>query len=190
MSEELSAHDVGIVRDAFREIEAEPPPKDWGTVGVWAAVVGGVVLVGVPLLARGVPVPRGAVIAALIAGAAMVVLGVVARASAGGFARGRSIAAAEAALRHLESDDPDRETALRAATLLLVHAYAMYGPKPSASFDFLAGRRRSGRAHRPGVHGRAVAGARGRRFLVLCGRSLLAFGRRCILRILRCTSSK
>ena len=144
MSEELSAHDVGIVRDALEDIEAEPPPKNWGAVGVMAALVGVVALVVVPLLARTVPVPHGAVITALVMGAALVVLGVVARASAGGFARGRSIAAAEAALRQLESDDPDRETALRAATLLLVHAYAMYGPKPSASFDFLAGRRRLG----------------------------------------------
>jgi len=144
MSDELSAHDLGIVREALADIEAEPPPKDWGAVGVAVALVGLVVLVGVPLLARTMSVPHGVVIAALTAGAAMVVLGVVARASAGGFARGRSIAAAEAALRHLESDDPDRETALRAATLLLVHAYAMYGPKPSASFDFLAGRRRLG----------------------------------------------
>jgi hypothetical protein len=144
MSDELSAHDVGIVRDAFGDIEAEPPPKDWGAVGVAAALVGLVVVVGVPLLARTMSVPHGVVIAALTAGAALVVLGVVARMSAGGFARGRSIAAAEAALRQLESDDPDRETALRAATLLLVHAYAMYGPKPAASFDFAAGRRRLG----------------------------------------------
>jgi hypothetical protein len=145
MSEELSAHDVGIVRDAFGDIEAEPPPKDWGAVGVRTALAGLVVLVGVPPMVRAVAVPHGAVIAAIVAGAALVVLGVVARTSAGGFARGRSIAAAEAALRQLESDDPDRETALRAATLLLVHAYALYGPKPSASFDFMAGRRRLGK---------------------------------------------
>lgn len=144
MSESLSAHDVGIIRDALAEIHAEAPPRDWGAVGVRMALASLVGLVGVPLMAREVPIPHGALIAALTASAAVLVLGVVARTSAGGFARGRSIAAAEAALRQLESDDPDRETALRAATLLLVHAYAMYGPTESASFDFVGARPRLG----------------------------------------------
>jgi hypothetical protein len=144
VSEALSAHDVGILRDALEEIEAEPPPRDWGSVGCVGALVGLALVVALPLLARSVEVPRPVALALLGAGAVLLVLGVVARTSAGGFARGRSIAAAEAALRQLESDDPDRETALRAATLLLVHAYAVYGPTASASFDFGEGRRRLG----------------------------------------------
>lgn len=144
MSEWLDSEDVAIVRDAMDEIEAEPPPKNWGGVGVVAAVMGAVTLVGVPLAGRFGELPRAAVVTALAVGAVLVVLGVVARASAGGFARGRSVAAAEAALRQLESDEDDRETTLRAATLLLAHAYAMYGPKVQASFDFVDGRRRLG----------------------------------------------
>jgi hypothetical protein len=121
--------------------------------------MGVAMLVALPLAAHFGGLPRAAVVTDLVVGGLLVVLGVVARTSAGGFARGRSVAAAEAALRQLESgrddgdngddgddgtDRTDRETTLRAATLLLAHAYAMYGPKATASFDFTAGRRRLG----------------------------------------------
>ncbi len=144
MSAWLEAEDVAIVREAMDEIEDEAPPKNWGAVGVVGAVMGVVTLAALPLAAHFGTLPRIAVVTALAVGGVLVVLGVVARTSAGGFARGRSVAAAEAALRQLESDDDGRETALRAATLLLAHAYAMYGPKAVASFDFAKGRTRLG----------------------------------------------
>ncbi len=108
------------------------------------ALPGFALLLVVPLLARRIGLASGAAVPLLVAGGALLVVGLVLWFGAGGFARGRVTAAAEAALRVLEAGDEEREVLLRAATLLLCHAWATHGPSTVEAFDFATARARVG----------------------------------------------
>jgi hypothetical protein len=123
-----------LIEEALREIDAEPPPFEPGRYGV------GMVLLGIAdLVAVGALVPRfgiagGVATTVLILGAGLTVTGLFLAMTRGGFTRGASIAATEAALRQLERGDEDEEVLLRAATLLLAHSVVSYGATTSNTF--------------------------------------------------------
>lgn len=134
----LSAEDLRVVHETLQEIREMPPPRDNQGAGCVLSMVGIFLLLVLPYVARLVPVSPTVGRVGLLVGGAATVVGVVLWLTAGGFVRGNYIAAAEAALRELEAWTPeegDREVALRAATLLLTHAVATYGPTSSQSFE-------------------------------------------------------
>ena len=115
-----------------------PPPRDNQPMGCLMSLGGLVVLVGLPLLGRTIEIGSGIGSMGLLVGGGLFVVGLILWMTAGGFVRGNFIAAAEAALRELETwnaQSGDREVALRAATLLLTHSEASYGPTSAPSFD-------------------------------------------------------
>lgn len=143
----LSAEDLAVVRQAVREIEDAPSPKDRAGLGCALSLPGFVVLLVLPIVARRFTVPPSVARVVLIVGLAVLVVGVLIWLTAGGFVRGHFTAAAAAALRRLEAwdvEEGDREEALRAATLLLMNAYAVYGPTMGSSFDRDEARERLG----------------------------------------------
>lgn len=144
VSAPLTEQDRRAVLGTLEEIRSAPPPRDLAGVGCVMALPGFVLLLVVPVLGRRLGLPAGAAVPVLVVGGALLIVGLVLWLTAGGFVRGRSIAAAEAALRTLEAGDDDREVLLRAATLLLCHAYATYGPSTAEAFDFGAARARIG----------------------------------------------
>jgi len=144
MSRPLSDEDLLVIREALAEINASPPPRDFGGAGCAISVLALALLLTFPALGRKLAVGTGTATTVLVAGGVLLTVGIVLRLSAGGFVRGHAIAAAEAALRSLEAGEGDRETQLRAATLLLRHAFATYGPTTSEAFDFAAARTRLG----------------------------------------------
>jgi len=141
----LSESDRGIVREALDEIRATPSPVDRAPLGCAIALPGFAILLVFPMVGRMVDLGSGVATVALGLGGLLVVVGVVLWFSAGGFVRGHAVAAAEAALRTLESGEEDREVLLRAATLLVVNAYATYGPTTSTAVDVDKARTRLGK---------------------------------------------
>lgn len=144
MTGPLTPADLGLVREALDEIRSEPPPRNFAGLGCVLALPGFVLLLVFPMVARLFSLPSGLGVPVLLLGGVLLVVGLALWFSAGGLVRGRAIAAAEAALRTLESDEDDRGVLLRAATLLLWNAYAAHGPSTVATFDFDEGRRRLG----------------------------------------------
>lgn len=140
----LSDRDRLTVRDTLAEIQAAPPPRNQAGLGCVMALPGFFILLVFPVVARKFGVGGGMAMPVLVVGGLLLVVGLVLWFTAGGLVRGHAIAAAEAALRTLESGDEDREVLLRAATLLLTHAYATHGPATAATFDFRAARFRLG----------------------------------------------
>ncbi|MHB1192163.1 MAG: hypothetical protein ACYC6F_03875 [Longimicrobiales bacterium] len=143
MSSSLSEQDRRAVLDTLGEIRASPPARDWSRPGCLMALPGLLLLV-LPVAGKGLGLTSGLVTPLLVLGGVLLVVGIVLRLGAGGFARGHVTAAAEAALRALEAGDEDREVLLRAATLLLCNAWAAYGPSTVEAFDFAAARARLG----------------------------------------------
>lgn len=144
MSTPLSDSDKVIVREALEEIRASPGPRDRTSLGCVVALPGFAILLVFPLAGRMLAVGSGVGTVVIGIGVVLLVVGLAIWFSAGGFVRGHSTAAAEAALRRLEGGERDREVLLRAATLLLVHAHVGYGPTTTQSFDFQAARSRLG----------------------------------------------
>lgn len=143
----LSPEERAVVDEAVADVLAGPRPTDRGPLGCLMAMPGFLILVVAPLMAPRLNVPDVVGTAILIAGGALLVIGLVLHFSAGRFARGHYMAAAEAGMRGLEAWDPetdDREEALRGATLLLLNAMAAHGAAPTASFDVDEGRERIG----------------------------------------------
>jgi len=92
-------------------------------------------LVAVAALGPSLGIGGGVATTVVILGAGLTVAGIVLAMTRGGFTRGASIAAAEAALRQLEKGDEDEEVMLRAATLLLAHSFVSYGATTSNTFE-------------------------------------------------------
>ncbi len=139
MTPALSPTDLEVVHETLQEIRDMPPPRDNMAVGCVMALAGLTVLLLIPAVGRQMAIASGLATAGLITGGVLLVVGIVVWQTAGGFVRGTYIAAAEAALRELEGWTPeegDREVALRAATLLLTHAVATYGPTSTNSFEY------------------------------------------------------
>ncbi len=143
----LSPEERAVVDEAVADVLAGPRPTDQGSVGCLMAMPGFLILVVAPLMAPRLNLPGIVGTAVLIAGGTLLVIGLVLHFSAGRFARGHYMAAAEAGMRGLETWDPeidDREEALRGATLVLLNAMAAQGAAPSPSFDVHEGRERIG----------------------------------------------
>lgn len=140
----LSDRDRALVLETLAELRAEPPRKDYAGVGCVMALPGFLLLLVFPVVGRQFEVSRTVATGVLIVGGVLLVVGLVLWFASGGLSRGHTIAAAEAALRTLETGEEDREVLLRAATLLLCNAYATYGPATGEAFDFAEGARRLG----------------------------------------------
>ena len=139
--EVLTDLDRMVVTEARAEIQDTPLPESRGPVGCVAALLGAGVLVVWPRLVGVVPGGDFVSPFVVLAGVVLVVGGFVSSFFVGRKTRSAH-AAVEAALRQLESDAPgsvlsgdDRETALRAATLLISHAFISDGPSTVEGFD-------------------------------------------------------
>jgi hypothetical protein len=139
--ESLTDRDRMIVREARAEILASPLPESRGPVGCLGALLGVVVLVVWPSLVGVVPGGDFVSPFVVLAGVVLVVGGLVSSLFVGRKARA-AYAGVEAALRQLESEaaggadsGDERETALRAATLLISHAFISDGPTSVEGFD-------------------------------------------------------
>jgi hypothetical protein len=138
MTSLLSPEDLEVVHETLQEIRDMPPPRDNHATGCLMSIGGLVVLLGLPALGRVMTISQGLGTVGLLIGGASLALGIIVWMTAGGFVRGQSFAAAEAALRELEgwgAEEGDREVALRAATLLLTHAVVQYGPTSTSTFE-------------------------------------------------------
>jgi hypothetical protein len=133
--EHLTDRDRLVVREARREIVENPLPPSAGPVGCLAALLGGAALVAWPAVADFVPGGEFAGPFVLLGAVLALVGGVVWSLFGGSTGRTAAGAAVEAALRQLESGEGDRQANLRAATLLLTHAYVTQGPATTPTFD-------------------------------------------------------
>ena len=144
MREPLRDTERLVVRETLRELREAPAPRNLAGVGCVMALPAFVVLLVFPMVGRWLGVDAGQAKLVLIPAGLILLVGLLLWFTAGGFARGHVTAAAEAALRTLEAGDDDADVLLRAATLLLLNAYATYGPSTTEAFDFGAARRRLG----------------------------------------------
>ena len=137
--EVLNDRDRMIVGEARAEIRDAPLPESRGPVGCIGALLGvGVLLVWPQLIDF---IPGGDFLSpfVMLLGVVLVVGGIVSSFFVGKKTRSAH-AAVEAALRQLESEtsalsSEERETTLRAATLLISHAFISDGPSTVAGFD-------------------------------------------------------
>ena len=133
--EPLTDADRRVVRETVEEVRAAPSPAAASRAGLPAALLGLVVVLGWPRIRDAVPggdfvspIVMIVGVLLLLGGPAMVLMG-----RGGGYRAAQ--AAVEAALRRLENPDSERETVLRAATLLVIHAYSRAGSATVESFD-------------------------------------------------------
>ena len=133
--ESLTDDDRLVVRETRQEIASAPPPTDLGHLGCPVAVLGVVILIGWVKLVDVVSALAFFTPFVMLGGILMVVSGPIAGFTAGGFVRRAATTATEAALAHLESADEERDVRLRAATLLISHAFVIQGPTTSETFD-------------------------------------------------------
>ena len=130
----LSDRDRMLVRDARAEIAAAPLPASRGPVGCLAAVLGGAVLAAWPAVRDVLPIGDFVSPFVVLAGILLVAGGLFSSLLRGRGTRAAD-AAVEAALRQLEGESRDRDVDLRAATLLISHAYVSDGPSTVRTFD-------------------------------------------------------
>jgi len=133
--EHLTDGDRLVVREARREIVENPLPASRGPLGCLVALGGGVILLVWPAVADRIPGGGFAAPFVLLSATLLLLGGIVWSFFGGSTGRAAAGAAVEAALRQLESGDGDREANLRAATLLLTHAYVTQGPTTTGTFD-------------------------------------------------------
>jgi hypothetical protein len=131
----LTDHHRILIRETFQEIEEAPPPANPGKYGCGLSLVGVVVLVGFAVLGPMLGIGFGLATPVLILGGAALVVGLVLALTNRGFERGAAGAATEAALRELEDGEDDEDVLLRAATLLLAHAFVAHGPTMTSTFE-------------------------------------------------------
>ncbi len=132
--EHLTDEDRRVVRETREELIARPRPSEGSAIGCPAAVLGAVVLVGWPRIADLIPGGSFVTPFVVLGGLALLLLGPIRAFTAAPSAFALSSAAVEAALRQLEYAEVDRETTLRAATVLVRHAYVSSGPTMTATF--------------------------------------------------------
>lgn len=143
----LRPEDLEVVDEALREIREEEGPVDRGPLGCVLALPAFLALLVIPVLGRQLALPDRVATPMIVASVILLVVGLVLWFTAGGFVRGHVAAAAEAALRTLEAWTPEaghRDEALRAATLLVMSAYASYGPTTTQTFEPEEARKRLG----------------------------------------------
>lgn len=139
--EVLNDHDRMIIGEARAEIRDNPLPASHGPVGCIGALLGMGVLFVWPQLIDFIPGGDFLSPFVMLLGVVLVVGGIVSSFFVGKKTRSAH-AAIEAALRQLESEastaglsSDERETALRAATLLISHAFISDGPSTVRGFD-------------------------------------------------------
>ena len=126
----LSDPDRWVVRETVEELGAAWPPSSRRPLGWLAAFLGLGLLVGWPRVEGQLPGGDFVSPFVLLTGW-LLVLGGPVLALLGGAGRERAArAAVEAALRRLEDPGADRETVLRAATLLVLHGWVGTPPSP------------------------------------------------------------
>lgn len=133
--ERLTDHDRRVVQETLADLEGATPPGGRAALGCPAAFVGLLVLVVWPRIVH--RVPGGDFVSPFVLlGGVILLLGgpVLALLGGGGGARAAE-AAVEAALRTFEDPRADRETVLRASTLLLAHAHVSRGPTTIHAFE-------------------------------------------------------
>lgn len=131
----LDASDRRVVRETREELLAAPARPDRARLGCPTAILGLLLLVGWPRIADSVPGGSFVSPFILLAGALMLIGGPVLALAGGVGGRRAAEAAVEAALRRLEDPHTDREAALRAATVLIVHAFTSQGPTTVQTFE-------------------------------------------------------
>ena len=124
----LSDIDRRVVRETVEELEAAPPPSSRRLPGCLAAFVGLALLVGWPRVEERLPGGDFVSPFVLLTGWLLVLGGPLLALFGGGGQERAARAAVEAALRRLEAPEADRETVLRAATLLVVHGWVAGPP--------------------------------------------------------------
>lgn len=131
----LTDHDRRMVRETLDHLESATPPVGRAALGCPAAFVGLLILVAWPRIVH--RVPGGDFVSPFVVlGGVLLLLGgpVLALLGGGGGARAAE-AAVEAAFRRLEDPDADRDTVVRASTLLLAHAFVSRGPTTTHTFE-------------------------------------------------------
>lgn len=131
----LTEADRRLIRETVDEVQGSPPPTVIARYGIPSVLLGGLLLFVWPRVSGTVPggdfvspfVTLCAVVL-LLAGPALTLLGV------GGGGRAAT-AAVEAALVRLRDPESDGETLVRAATILILHAYVRRGPATVEVFD-------------------------------------------------------
>ena len=124
-----------LIRETLQEIEETPPPAEPGVYGCGLAIVGLVVLVGFGIVGPRFGVGAGVATPILVVGGGALVIGMVLSLTRSGFTRKVAGAATEAALSELEAGEDDEDVLLRAATLLLAHAFVASGETMRSTFD-------------------------------------------------------
>lgn len=135
VAEQLTDRDRMIIRETRTEIRETPLPPDRGPLGCVAGLVGLVVLIAWPPIVRQVPAAAFFSPFVMLGGVLALIGGPVASFFGGSSGRSQAHAALESGLRHLEDAESDRETRLRAATLVISHAYISQGPTTSRMLD-------------------------------------------------------
>jgi hypothetical protein len=133
--ERLSEEDRRVIADTLEEISSTTPPTDLGYLGCPVAILGVVLLLGWPQVLGLVPWAAFFSPFVMLGAVLFIIGGPIAGLRSGGFTRGASLAASEAAVRQLERGDGGRDVMLRAATLLISHAFVSHGPTASMAFD-------------------------------------------------------
>ena len=144
MSKRLSDLERRIVRETLEEIRVSPAPADRARFALPVALLGLVLVVGWPRVVDAVPGGDFVSPFVTLIGVVLVIGGPVLALLGRGGGRLAAGAAAEAALRRLEDPASDRETLIRASTLLVTHAYSSQGPATVETFDHDEARARAG----------------------------------------------
>ena len=135
VAEHLTDLDRIVIRETRAEIKETPLPPDRGPLGCVAGLVGLVVLIAWPPVVEQIPAASFFTPFVMLGGVLALIGGPVASFFGGSSGRAAADAAAESGLRHLEDPRSDRETKLRAATLVISHAYISQGPSTVQLLD-------------------------------------------------------
>ncbi len=130
----LTETDRRVIRETAEDVRSSPPPSVQARLGIPAAVTGGIILLGWPRVVG--QLPGGDFVSPFVTLLAVLLLvGGPALALLGAVGRGGSRVAVQAALARLRDPEADDETLIRAATVLVLHAYEHRGPTTAQVFD-------------------------------------------------------
>ncbi len=142
--EQLTDTDRMLIREARDEIAGSPTPVNRGPIGCLAALMGLATLTVWPRVSELIPGADFFSPFVVLGGILMLIGGLVSSFFGGSSGRIAAEAAVESAARHLQAAESDRETRLRAATLLIMHAFVSSGPATTQTFEPVEMQRRIG----------------------------------------------
>ncbi len=142
--EQLTDTDRMLIREARDEINRSPTPVNRGPMGCLTGLMGLVTLIAWPSVSELIPGADFVSPFVVLGGILMLIGGLVASFFGGSSGRLAAEAAVESAARHLQAAESDRETRLRAATLLIMHAFISSGPATTQTFEPIEMQRRIG----------------------------------------------